>query len=194
MNRTRSSRRSAVYAKRSFPLGEIRRFVEPGPIVLVTSQWKGETNIMTMGWHTMMSFSPALIGCYIWPENHSFEMIRRSRQCVMNIPTVDLVDAVVGVGNTSGRERDKFAAFGLTARRGTKVRAPLIAECYANLECRVADTRLVNRYSFFVLQVLKAHAPATPKYPRTLHYRGGGVFMIAGESVSFRRRFKPQNL
>jgi flavin reductase (DIM6/NTAB) family NADH-FMN oxidoreductase RutF len=191
MDLTRSSRRSA---KRTFPLGEIRRFVEPGPIVLVSSQWKDETNIMTMGWHTMMSFSPALIGCYIWPENHSFEMIRRSRQCVINIPTVDLVDAVVGAGNTSGREHDKFTAFGLTASRGTRVRAPLIAECYANLECRVADTRLVNKYSFFVLQVVKAHARATPKYPRTLHYRGGGIFMIAGKSVSFRRHFKPQNL
>jgi flavin reductase (DIM6/NTAB) family NADH-FMN oxidoreductase RutF len=183
-----------TYRKRTFPLDEIRRFVEPGPIVLVSSAWKGDTNIMTMGWHTMMSFSPALIGCYIWPENHSFEMIRRSKQCVINIPTVDLADVVVGIGNTSGREVDKFAEFGLTPVRGTKVRAPLIAECYANLECRVVETRLVNTYSFFIFEVLKAHAPATPKYPRTLHYRGDGVFMVAGKSVSFRKKFKPQNL
>jgi flavin reductase (DIM6/NTAB) family NADH-FMN oxidoreductase RutF len=124
-------------------------------------------NIMTMGWHTMMSFSPALIGCYIWPENHSYEMFRRSKECVIN---------------------------GLTALPATKVRAPLIAECYANLECRLADGRLLNKYSFFVLEVVKAHAPATPKYPRALHYRGGGVFMVSGKSVSFRRKFKPQNL
>jgi flavin reductase (DIM6/NTAB) family NADH-FMN oxidoreductase RutF len=182
------------YARRSFPLGEIRRFLEPGPIVLVSSQWKGESNIMTMGWHTMLSFSPALVGCYIWPENHSFELIRRSRECVINIPTADLARVVVKIGNTSGRDIDKFAELGLTAVRGTKVRAPLIAECYASLECRVADTRMVNRYSFFILRVVKAHAAATPKYPRTLHYRGGGVFMIAGRSVSFRRQFKPQNL
>jgi flavin reductase (DIM6/NTAB) family NADH-FMN oxidoreductase RutF len=186
--------RMKAYAKRSFPLDEIRRFVEPGPIVLVSSAWKRDTNIMTMGWHTMMSFSPALVGCYIWPENHSFEMIRKSRQCVINIPTVDLADEVVGVGNTSGRDVDKFAEFGLTAVRGTKVRAPLIAECYASLECRVADTRMVSKYSFFIFQVVKAHAPAAPKYPRTLHYRGGGIFMIAGKSVSFRKQFKPQNL
>lgn len=183
-----------IYRKRNFPLEDIRRFVEPGPIVLVSSSWKGESNIMTMGWHTMMSFEPALIGCYIWPENHSFEMIRRSKQCVINIPTVELADTVVAVGNSSGRDLAKFAAFGLTARRAAKVSVPLIAECYANLECRVADTRMVNKYSFFILKVVKAHAPASPKYPRTLHYRGEGVFMIAGKSVSYRRKFLPENL
>ena len=183
-----------AYTKRNFALEEIRRFVEPGPIVLVSSAWKGGTNIMTMGWHTMMSFSPALIGCYIWPENHSYEMIRRSKECVINVPTVDLADEVVGIGNSSGRDVDKFATFGLTALPATKVRAPLIAECHANLECRVADAGLLRKYSFFILEVVKAHAPATPKYPRTLHYRGGGVFMVSGNSVSFRRKFKPQNL
>ena len=180
--------------KRNFPLDEIRRFVEPGPIVLVSSAWQRQTNIMTMGWHTMMSFSPALIGCYIWPENHSFEMIRKSKECVINIPTVDLADEVVGVGNTSGRDVDKFATFGLTAVPAAKIGAPLIAECYANLECRVADTRLLKSYSFFILEVVKAHAPATPKYPRTLHYRGGGVFMVSGKSISLRKKFKAQNL
>jgi flavin reductase (DIM6/NTAB) family NADH-FMN oxidoreductase RutF len=182
------------FKKRNFPLEEIRRFVEPGPIVLVSSSWKDESNIMTMGWHTMMSFEPALIGCYIWPENHSFEMIRRSKACVINIPTMELVDEVIAVGNSSGRDVDKFAKFGLTPSPGMKVKAPLIKECYANLECRVADTRMVNKYSFFILKVVKAHAPASPKYPRTLHYRGGGVFMVAGKSISYRRKFLPQNL
>lgn len=182
------------YKKQNFPLDEIRRFVEPGPIVLVSSSWKDESNIMTMGWHMMMSFEPALIGCYIWPENHSFEMIRRSKACVINIPTAELVHEVIGVGNSSGRDVDKFAKFGLTPVPGKKVKAPLIKECYANLECRVADTRMVNKYSFFILKVVEAHAPALPKYPRTLHYRGGGVFMIAGKSISYRRQFLPQNL
>ena len=182
------------YRKRDFPLDEIRRFVEPGPIVLVSSAWKGERNIMTMGWHTMLGFTPALIGCYIWPENHSFGLIRKSKECVINIPTVDLADAVVGVGNTSGRDLDKFAEFGLTPVRAAKVGAPLIAECYASLECRTTETRLVTSYSFFVFEVVKAHAPAAPKYPRTLHYRGDGVFMIAGRSVSYRKKFRPENL
>jgi hypothetical protein len=53
---------------------------------------------------------------------------------------------------------------------------------------------MVNKYSFFILKVVKAHAPASPTYPRTMHYRGGGVFMVAGRSVSYRQKFLPQNL
>ena len=67
-----------TYKKHDFPVDQVRRFLEPGPIVLVSSQWKGERNIMTMGWHMVMEFSPSRIGCYIWDRNHSFEMIRRS--------------------------------------------------------------------------------------------------------------------
>ncbi|MDX6501477.1 MAG: hypothetical protein QOG23_4737 [Blastocatellia bacterium] len=88
-----------TFKKRDYPLSEIRRHLEPGPIVLVSSGWKGEANIMTMGWHMMMEFTPALFGCYIWDGNHSFEMIRRSKECVINIPTTDLVNEVVGIGN-----------------------------------------------------------------------------------------------
>jgi len=59
----------------------------------------------------------------------------------------------------------------------------LIDECYANLECRVIDTRLVNRYDFFVLEVLKAWIDPACKDPRTLHHRGRGIFMMAGETI-----------
>lgn len=121
-------------AKRDFPVGEIRRFLEPGPIVLVSSAWKGETNIMTMGWHMVMGFAPSLIGCYIWDQNHSFGLIRKSRECVINVPTVDLAQTVVDIGNSSGRRIDQFASFGLTAVPATKVGAPLIGECFASFE------------------------------------------------------------
>ena len=99
-----------AYKKTDFPVANIRRFLEPGPIVLVSSAWKGKSNIMTMGWHMVMEFEPSLVGCYIWDANHSFDMIRRSRECVINIPTVELARAVVGIGNCSGREVDKFAS------------------------------------------------------------------------------------
>jgi flavin reductase (DIM6/NTAB) family NADH-FMN oxidoreductase RutF len=75
-----------TYRKKDYPLSEIRRYLEPGPVVLVSSASKGRTNIMTMGWHMMMQFSPALFGYYIWDGNYSFEMIRRSRECVINCP------------------------------------------------------------------------------------------------------------
>jgi flavin reductase (DIM6/NTAB) family NADH-FMN oxidoreductase RutF len=76
----------AIPRKKDFPVAEIRRFIEPGPIVLVGSAWKGRQNIMTMGWHMVMEFQPSLVGCLISSGNHSFEMVRRSRECTINVP------------------------------------------------------------------------------------------------------------
>ena len=143
------------YTKKDFPVSDIRRFLEPGPIVLISSAWKGKANIMTLGWHTVMEFSPSLVGCVIANGNFSFEIIRKSRDCVINVPSVDLVDEVVGIGNCSGDEVDKFERFGLTPVQGAAVAAPLIQECFVNLECRIADGRLINTYNFFILEVFK---------------------------------------
>jgi flavin reductase (DIM6/NTAB) family NADH-FMN oxidoreductase RutF len=169
-----------TYTKTDFPTGNVRRFLEPGPIVLVSSAHKRKTNIMTMGWHMIMEFQPSLVGAYIWTANRSFEMIRRSRQCVINLPTEDLAAKVVRIGNSSGRDIDKFSEFGLTAKPASHVRAPLIEECYANFECRLVDSSLIRKYSLFVLEVVKAHVATSPKYPKTIHYRGDGEFMISG--------------
>jgi flavin reductase (DIM6/NTAB) family NADH-FMN oxidoreductase RutF len=179
------------YKKRDFPLAGIRRYLEPGPVVLVSSAWRGKTDIMTMGWHMMLEFSPALVACCISSANQSFEMVRRSRQCVINLPTADLVDQVVGIGNCSGAEVDKFAAFGLTPIAADQVAAPLIEECYANFECRLADAGKVARYNLFIWEVVKAHVAITPRRPVTLHYRGDGEFMLAGKAISRRGGFRP---
>jgi flavin reductase (DIM6/NTAB) family NADH-FMN oxidoreductase RutF len=183
-----------TYRKKNFPLTKIRRFLEPGPVVLVSSAHKGERNVMTMGWHMMLGFSPALVGCFIWDQNHSFSLIRRSKQCVINVPTYDMVETVIAIGNRHGPEPDKFEAFGLTPVAASKVEAPLIAECYASFECELVDTSLINRYSLFIFEVVKAHVAPSPRYPTTVHYRGDGVFMVAGKSVSYRRQFKRVNL
>src|SRR4030081_2563955 len=188
------SRSMRIYAKRDYPLYQIRRHLETGPIVLVSSFWKGKTNIMTMGWHMMMQFTPALFGCYIWDGDHSFQMIRNSRECVINIPTIELVDTVVAIGNSTGNKLDKFKKFGLTPIAAEKVAAPLIGECYASFECRLADPRVIAKYGLFIWEVVKAHVAATPKNPRTLHYRGQGQFRVAGRQISLREKFKPQNL
>jgi flavin reductase (DIM6/NTAB) family NADH-FMN oxidoreductase RutF len=119
---------------------------------------------------------------------------RRSRQCVINLPTVDLIDTVVTIGNCHGNEVDKFAQFGLTARRATKVKAPLIAECYANFECRLHEDRMIRSYGLFIWEVVKAHVAVSPKRPQTIHYRGDGEFMLSGGWLSRRGHFKSGNL
>jgi flavin reductase (DIM6/NTAB) family NADH-FMN oxidoreductase RutF len=183
-----------IYKKRDFPVAEVRRFLEPGPVVLVSSAFKGERNIMTMGWHTMMEFTPALIGCIIADSNHSYELISGSRECVINVPTLELAPIVAKIGNCSGADTDKFAKFKLTAQQADEVGVPLIAQCYANFECKLADGRLRDKYNFFIFEVVKAHAATTPKYPKTIHYRGDGMFMVAGRSLNLRRYFRPEML
>lgn len=138
----------------------------------------------------MMDFEPPLIGCVISARNRTFDMLVRSRECVINIPTADLAKEVVGCGNTSGRSVDKFERFGLTTEPAKCVRAPLIRECYANLECKLVDTRLVGRYNFFVLEVLRAHIDRSVTQPKTIHHRGRGQFMIAGRTIRLPSRMK----
>ena len=181
-----------VVKKRDFPVGDIRRFLEPGPVVLVSSAHRGKTNIMTMGWHMVLEFSPSLVGCLISSANYSHDLIRRSRECVINVPTVDLAATVVDIGNCSGAGVNKFERFKLTASPAVRVKAPLIAECHANLECKLIELR--DKYDLFIFEVVKAHAPARPKYPGTIHYRGDGMFMVAGRSLDLRRRFRPEML
>ncbi len=183
------------YVKKDFPVSDVRRFLEPGPIVLVSSAWKGQNNIMTLGWHMIMEFVPSLVGCYIWTEDHSFNMVRKSKECVINVPTVDIAEKVVKIGNCSGRDVDKFEEFELTPLPGKKVKAPLIKECYANFECKLVDSSLINKYSLFVFEVVKAHVAQSPKFPQTIHYRGDGLFMISGETTrQYRKLFKPEML
>jgi flavin reductase (DIM6/NTAB) family NADH-FMN oxidoreductase RutF len=183
-----------VLKKIDFPVGRVWHYLEPGPVLMVSSAYRGERNIMTMSWLTVMEFTPALVGCVISGANYSFELIRKSRACVINLPTTALTDIVVGVGNTTGAVVDKFARFGLTAQPATRVKAPLIGECHANFECRLADDTLVDKYNFFIFEVVQAHMAPSPKYPETLHYTGDGVFKVSGKVISRRRMFRPELL
>ncbi len=157
--------------------------LEPGPVVLITTAHKGKINVMTLSWLTMMEFEPPLVGMVLSEANFSFAALRASRECVINIPTADMAEAVVACGNTTGRALDKFAEFDLTTRPARQVSPPLINECYANLECRVSDVHMVRRYNFFVLEVLKAWIDPARKQPRTLHHLGKGRFVVDGETI-----------
>jgi len=177
-------------SKRSYPLSKVYGLLEPGPVLLLTTRHRGVANVMTMSWHVMLEFEPPLVGCVVSQNDFSFAALKATRDCVLNIPTVELADEVVLCGNTSGRSTDKFETTGLTAAPASLVTSPLIAECYANLECRVVDTRMVNRYNLFVLEVLKAWIDPACKDPRTLHHRGRGAFMVAGETISLPSKMK----
>jgi flavin reductase (DIM6/NTAB) family NADH-FMN oxidoreductase RutF len=176
--------------KKSFPLSKVYGLLEPGPVVLVTTAHKGRANIMTLSWLTMMEFEPPLIGMVMSDRNFSFAALKATKQCVINIPTVELAAKVVSVGNSCGRRIDKFAAFDLTPRSARLVAPPLIDECYASLECRVTDAHMAKRYNFFVLEVLKAWIDPARKNPRTLHHLGKGRFVVDGRTITLPSKMK----
>ena len=177
---------------KSLPVDQTRRYLEPGPVVLVSTTHNGERAIMTLGWHMMLGYD--LVGTYIWDANRSHALARASRACVINLPTEGLLDTVVRIGNCSSTEQDKFERFGLTALRSREVDAPRIAECHAQFECRLHETRITADYPLFVWRVVAAHVAPSPRVPRTMHYRGDGRFMVAGREVSRRRLFRPDML
>ena len=165
------------------PLSEVYRLIEPGPVVLLTTARSGRANVMTMTWHMMMEFEPPLIACVVSGANHSFAALKATKECVIAIPARKLLPKVVKVGNCSGRDVDKLSKFSLTALPASRVAPPLIAECFANLECKVTDTRLVARYNLFVLEVQKAWLDPAQKNPKTIHHRGNGRFVVDGEII-----------
>jgi len=177
-------------AKRSFPLSKVYRLLEPGPVVMVTTARAGRPNVMTMSWHTMIDFEPPLVGFVMSDQNFTYGILKATRECVINIPTVELAAEAVGCGNTSGRRVDKFARFGLTPVAGAVVGAPLIDECYANLECKVVDDSMSRKYDLFILEVVKAWIDPARKHPRTLHHQGGRSFMVAGRTIELLSRKK----
>jgi len=176
--------------RRTLALSEVYRLLEPGPVVLLSTARKGQANVMTMSWHTMIDFEPPIVGCVVSNRNFTFNILKATKECVINIPTVELAGKVVGCGNTSGRDIDKFKRFGLTTAAASKVNAPLINECYANLECRVVDARMAPKYNLFILEVIKAWIDPSRKQPRTIHHTGKGVFMVAGKTIRLPPKMK----
>jgi flavin reductase (DIM6/NTAB) family NADH-FMN oxidoreductase RutF len=169
-------------------LSNVYQVLEPGPVVLLTTARGNRANVMTMSWHMMVDFEPPLVACVVSSGDYSFAALKATRECVIAVPAVALAPKVVVVGNCSGRDVDKFATIGLTKLPATRVAAPLVAECFANLECRVVDTRLMNKFNLFVLEVVKAWTDPTQPDPRTIHHHGYGRFVVDGESITLPSR------
>lgn len=172
---------------KNLPLHQAFQLLEPGPVVLLTTSDGKRANVMTMSWHMDVDFTP-LIACVVSESNHSFAALRKTKECVIAIPTVDLIKKVVDVGNCSGADTDKFAKFGLTPLPARSVGAPLIKECFANIECRVIDTRFVNKYNLFILEGMKAWFDPGRREQRTFHARGDGTFTVDGRTLDLRKR------
>lgn len=155
--------------------------IEPGPAVFVTTHNGGKNNIMTISWTMVVDFTPKIaITTGSW--NYSFKALKKNRECVIAIPTVDMIDKVVGVGTCSGSEVDKFKKFSLTSRQGEYVAAPLILECLANIECKVID--FIPKHDIVILEGVAAYFNQSRKEKRTLHAVGDGTFIVDGRRLN----------
>ncbi|MGO9769169.1 MAG: flavin reductase family protein [Roseiarcus sp.] len=173
---------------KDLPLSKVYQLLEPGPVVLLTTARNGRANVMTMSWHMMVEFEPPLVACVVSPADYSYAALRAMKECVIAIPAVDLASKIVEVGNCSGRDVDKFEAFHLTQIAAERVAPPLIGECFANLECKAVDTRLVNKFGLFVLEVVKAGIDPIQMNPKTVHHRGFGEFVVDGETIRLKSK------
>ena len=169
---------------RQFKLSKAFTLMEPGPVVLVTTQDGERSNIMTISWTMVVDFTPQF-ALTTGPWNYSFAALKKNRECVIAIPAVDMLDQVVGIGTCSGSDTDKFARFGLTPLAGKLVKAPLIKECLANIECKVID--IVGKHNIVVLEGVAAYRNSARKEKRTIHAVGDGSFIVDGRKLDRRK-------
>ena len=169
---------------RQLKLNRAFTLIESGPVVLVTTHDGTKNNIMTISWTMVVDFTP-LFAITTGEWNYSFEALRKNKECVIAVPTVDLLDEVVGIGTCSGADTDKFARFNLTPVHGKAVKAPLIKECLANIECKVID--IVRKHNIVVLQGLAAYMDSARSERRTVHAVGDGTFIVDGRKLDRRK-------
>ncbi|MDD2580646.1 MAG: flavin reductase family protein, partial [Desulfuromonadaceae bacterium] len=135
-------------------------------------------------WTMVLDFTPVFaITTGEW--NHSFVALQKNKECVIAIPTVDMLDTVVGIGTCSGTDTDKFAKFKLTPVQSKVVRPPLIKECLANIECKVID--IVKKHNIVVVEAVAAYIVTARKEKRTIHAVGDGTFIVDGHKIDRRK-------
>ena len=169
---------------RQLKLSKAFTLMESGPVVLLTTRDGQKDNIMTISWTMVLDFTP-IFAITTGKWNYSFAALRRNRECVIAIPTVDMLDEVVGIGTCSGKDTDKFARFKLTPVQSKVVTPPLIKECLANIECKVID--IVRKHNIVVLEAVAAYVDTARKERRTVHAVGDGSFIVDGRRIDRRK-------
>ncbi|MEU4513858.1 flavin reductase family protein [Nonomuraea wenchangensis] len=170
-----------------YPLDLVHRLIEPGPVIMVSTFDGERANLMTNGFNMPIAHG-ALIGLILGPWDHSYDALRTTGECVIAIPSINLAEQVTDVGNTSGRDVDKWEKFGFTPTPAAVVRAPLVQECFANIECTVADDRLVDDYNLWILRGERAWFDAGKRGTGEFHHRGNGTFSGNAGTLDLRNR------
>jgi flavin reductase (DIM6/NTAB) family NADH-FMN oxidoreductase RutF len=168
-------------------IGRAFTLMESGPVVLVTTNDGKKNNVMTISWTMVVDFTP-VFAITTGPWNYSFAALRKTKECVISIPTVDMLDKIIEAGTCSGADSDKFEELGLTPMKGMQVKAPLIKECLANIECKVID--MLNKHNIVVLKGVAAYFDGSRKEKRTVHAVGDGTFIVDGRKLNRKKMMR----
>jgi flavin reductase (DIM6/NTAB) family NADH-FMN oxidoreductase RutF len=176
---------------KDLPLDKVYQFIEPGPVLLLTTQAPhAKPNVMPMSWHMMLEFEPPLIACVVSEGNYSFKALRETEECVLAVPPAELVETVTALGNCTGKDTDKFGIYNLTPLPAAHVAAPLVGEAIVNLECKIRDSRMIQAYDMFILECVKAWQNPRLKEAKTLHHHGFGHFAVDGAMIKVKSKMR----
>ncbi|MBR0277951.1 MAG: flavin reductase family protein [Clostridia bacterium] len=158
-------------------------YFESGATLLVTTNDGKRKNVMTISWQMVMDFTPRIaITTGAWNESH--DTLLKTKECCLCIPAFDLLDTVVGVGTIHGSECDKFEHFGLKTEKAAKVKAPIITNCIAALECKLED--YIEHHGIFVFKGIGLWENEEKEERRIIHANGDGTFFADGEFRNLR--------
>ncbi|MBI4320296.1 MAG: flavin reductase family protein [Chloroflexi bacterium] len=179
--------------KEEIAVSQCPRMLNPGPVVLVTSTLKGQPNIMTAAWSMALSFNPTMVGVSIAPRRLTHEFIQKSEEFVLNVPTLRIMKQVHYCGSVSGRNVDKFKESGLIPITPREVRAPLVEQCLAHIECALVNAITIGDHTLFVGQVLSVQVEKDTfdnawllkeEEAKPLHNLGGRLYAVLDKPLS----------
>jgi flavin reductase (DIM6/NTAB) family NADH-FMN oxidoreductase RutF len=181
--------------RKTIPELDARRLLGGGPVVLVSTAWRGNTNVMPAAFVAPLSFDPPLIGLAVHPTRHTHDMIKYSEQFALNVPSHELLQHCQYLGSVTGRELNKLELTKLPTFRARKVEAPLLEGCLGYIECGVEDAYTTGDHTLFVGKVLAAQAEQeafeetwllTDPELKPLHYLGLNYYALLEERLEAR--------
>ena len=183
--------------RRSLEPDDALRLLGGGPVVLVTTRWRAQTDVMPAIWTTPLSRRPPLVGVVVHPSRHTHDMVRFSEQFALNFPPRDLIDHTHYFGAVSGADVGKLDLSKLPTFRASKIDAPLIENCLAHVECGLEDALRLGDHTLFIGRVLAVQAEADAfdetwligeRDYRPLHYLGLDRYAVLEERLQAQLR------
>jgi flavin reductase (DIM6/NTAB) family NADH-FMN oxidoreductase RutF len=176
-----------VSVKTQVNIASAFRLLHPMHTVLISCVGKAnKPNITTVAWAMPTSIKPPLLAISLAPTRHSHTLIEESGEFIVNIPTLEILQAVYACGSLTGRSFDKFKKTNLTQMPAKQVKAPAIRECIAHLECEVDSQTTTGDHTIFVGKILEAYADMGAfsesgydlKKTRIIYHTGGNNFAL----------------